>query len=141
MKFKQLNFRFKNDPFKKVYEDLAKLEKTNIDNLVLMLKDKKINHTDTPKSINLKVYDLIGNSSCLFFSNLVYALFRNLKECGRCAAVVKERIQIIENFEEAEIKTEPNEISIMLQTQEGRKSRIRFLILKVRFYSFCSLKL
>jgi hypothetical protein len=78
-----------------------------------MLKDKRISFTDTPQSIDLKIYDLI--------------------ECGRVATVAKERIQIIENDndDEDEGNLASDEITIMLQTQEGRKSRMKFLIKKV----------
>jgi hypothetical protein len=43
-----------------VYEKLASTDNTNIDSLLLMLADRKINFNDTPKSIDLKIYDIIG---------------------------------------------------------------------------------
>jgi hypothetical protein len=36
------------------------MDNTNMENLLLMRKDKKINLTDTPKSIDLKIYEIIG---------------------------------------------------------------------------------
>lgn len=106
--------RFKikqTQPFRIVYERLAKLEETQIECLVLMHNSKKINYNDTPKSLNLKILDII--------------------ECGRVAAVFKESIQIINNDDDEEPDNlEPNELTVILQTQEGRKSRLRFLIRK-----------
>ncbi len=47
-------------------------------------------------------------------------------------AVVKERIQILNNDdEESSENCGENQIALNLQTQEGRKSRIKFLIFKV----------
>lgn len=50
----------KNQNFIKMYEDLAVKHCTQADGIVLMLKDKVINYHDTPASINLKIYDIIG---------------------------------------------------------------------------------
>ncbi len=51
-------------------------------------------------------------------------------DCCRVTKPVQERIRIIENDDELE-NIGDDLITIILQTEEGRKSRIRFLISKV----------
>jgi hypothetical protein len=51
----------KNETFQTILDELAKIEKTNAENLMLMLSDKPINFYDTPLSINLRVTDILGN--------------------------------------------------------------------------------
>lgn len=50
----------KNQSFRIIFENLAKIENTSVENLVLMLKERIINFSDTPASVNLKAYDIIG---------------------------------------------------------------------------------
>lgn len=40
---------------------LSKSEKTELENLALMLNDNKIDYHDTPESINLQAFEIIGN--------------------------------------------------------------------------------
>lgn len=40
------------------------MEETDIENLVLILEDKKIDYKATPHSIDLQVYDIIGLFLC-----------------------------------------------------------------------------
>jgi hypothetical protein len=49
-----------NQPFRVIFERLAEIENAGIENLVLMLKDRIISFTDTPASVNLKAYDILG---------------------------------------------------------------------------------
>lgn len=78
-----------------------------------MLKDKKIGFNETPKSIGLKNYDII--------------------ECGKHAApVIKERIRVVDDKKADSNETvSADEVIVMLQTLEGRKSRVKYIIRKV----------
>ena len=50
----------KNDTFQVILDELAKIEKANAENLLLVLSDKPVNFYDTPLSINLKITDILG---------------------------------------------------------------------------------
>jgi hypothetical protein len=48
------------EKFRKIFEDLALVENTNMENIVLMLRERVISFNDTPFSIDLQVCDIIG---------------------------------------------------------------------------------
>jgi hypothetical protein len=63
-------------------------------------------------------------------------------ECGKVATVVKDRIQIVDNEDdETDENLGENQLVVSLQTTEGRKSRIKFLIFKVLLQLKYELKL
>lgn len=105
-----------NDKFLKVYEMIAVEEETKVENLQLTLKDKLIHLNDTPAGIQLKITDIL--------------------DCVKAATVVvsHERIRIIENdeeFAELEEKSKSSDsVAIMLQMEEGRKTRVKFFVNK-----------
>lgn len=90
-----------------VYEEIAKLDNTEIENLILMHKEKKIEHADTPSSLNI--------------------LFTDFIECTYIKAKVHGRIEVVEKDGE---ETPRNMTSVILQTSDGRKSRVKFNIAK-----------
>ncbi|RNA35654.1 NFATC2-interacting -like [Brachionus plicatilis] len=96
----------KNQSFSVVFENLAKIENTGVENLVLMVKDQIINLSDTPASINLKAYDII--------------------DCGKTATINQEKVKIVEEGECFEHGS--NMVTLILQTDTGRKSRVKFLV-------------
>lgn len=61
----------KNETFLKIYETLAAKHSTSAENIMLMLKDRTISYKDTPSSINLKIYDIIGQFLCQFKSSFI----------------------------------------------------------------------
>ncbi|CAF0863463.1 unnamed protein product [Brachionus calyciflorus] len=95
-----------NQQFRYIFEKLAQIEKTGVENLVLMIKDRIIGFNDTPASINLKAYDIL--------------------DCGKTSTVNQEKVKVVEEGEQIELG--PNMITVNLQTDAGRKSRVKFLI-------------
>ena len=72
----------KNQTFQVVLEQLAKLEKTSAENLVLLLQDRTLKFYDTPLSVNLTVTDILGKHLnkkedlvIFFIHNLVLNVF------------------------------------------------------------------
>ena len=59
-----------------------------------------------------------------------YYVIDNFLDCCKVSKPAQERIKIIENDNEFE-NTNSDFIIITLQTEEGRKSRLKFLIAKV----------
>ncbi len=57
----------------------------------------------------------------------------NQTDCQIVKGKILERIRIIENEKENNLENLPNTIQITLQTQEGRKSRVKFQIARVCF--------
>lgn len=105
------------------------IEKCKIENLVLMLKERIIGFNDTPESINLKIYDIIGKIFMrVIINSLIYFLIRIILDCGKTTSVVQERIRVVENEDDSE--THAGMLMIILQTQDGRKSRVRLLVSK-----------
>jgi len=102
----------KNEQFKKVFEDIAKFENTQMGNIVLMLREKILNFSDTPSTVGLQIGEII--------------------DCGKTAKPVQERIKIVDSSDDEDtlIKGNSNLVVIMLQGEEGRKSRVKFLIAK-----------
>lgn len=98
----------KSEQFLIIFQNLSQTENTRIENLRLMLKDKKISYTDTAASLNLQPYNII--------------------DCEKIKGKIQERIKIVDNEDESE--STPLMIYITLQSQEGRKSRVKFLIAK-----------
>ena len=70
-------FHQQNEPFKVVFEELAKRENTNMENIVLMLKERILKFSDTPESVDLKIFDVLGKSTTLFF--IFFSIFEFLK--------------------------------------------------------------
>ena len=54
------------------------------------------------------------------------------KDCEKIKGKIQERVKIVDNEDESE--STPLMIYITLQSQEGRKSRVKFLIAKVSHY-------
>ncbi len=128
-------FHQQNEPFKVVFEELAKRENTNMENIVLMLKERILKFSDTPESVDLKIFDVLGKSTTLFF--IFFSIFEFLKniwkkDCGRLNTGLQEKIRIIDNEDEFECPS--NSLMVRFQTQDGRKSRLTFLISKVAFF-------
>ena len=108
----------KNDKFQVIFENVARVENTQADQIVLMLKERIIGMSDTPASVQLKVYDII--------------------DCVRNSGAAKtERVQLIDasnesdedEHDEAHLRA-TNRIVVSLQTEEGRKSRLRFAVVR-----------
>ena len=124
------------EPFSTIFEKLSVIENASVHNLFLMLKDKKIQPEDTPESVDLKIYDIIGMIFDFEYTNWNVILIKSFfffyfKDCGKSTSAPVERIKILENDEEP--PSNGSLITIILQTQEGRKSRVKFLITKVIF--------
>jgi len=100
----------RNEGFLVVYEKLAELEKTGIENLILMHGEKRVQYGDTPESLNV--------------------LFTDFIECHYVKGKVEERIEIIESGVDIEGNNK-NMVEVILQTSLGRKSRVRFNIARV----------
>lgn len=101
-----------------------------------MLKDRLINYTDTPSSIGLKIYDIIGIILEISTIGDDRARLISIKyniDCGKVTTKTKqERIKIVNDDEdEPNGYKPPNLIRVIFQTEEGRKSRIKFSIMKV----------
>lgn len=95
-----------NQAFRFIFEKLSELENTGVENLVLMLKDRIINFNDTPASVNLKAYHIL--------------------DYGKTASVIQEKVKVVEDGDES--THGPNMVTVNLQTDAGRKSRLKFLI-------------
>ncbi|XP_011876553.1 PREDICTED: uncharacterized protein CG4449 isoform X2 [Vollenhovia emeryi] len=49
----------RHDSFKKIFEYYANLEKVSVNEILIMKKDKIINHADTPASLKLSIIDIL----------------------------------------------------------------------------------
>jgi len=99
----------RNEEFRVVYERVAELEKTSVGNLVLMHGERRVEHEDTAESLNV--------------------LFTDFIDCHHVKEKVEKRIEVVENgCEEA---TRRNMVAVILQTAQGRKSRVKFNVAKV----------
>lgn len=54
----RLNMR-RHDNFKRIFQHYADLEKVSINEVLIMKKDKIVNHTDTPASLKLSIIDIL----------------------------------------------------------------------------------
>jgi len=97
-----------NNPFSEIFEKLSKTENTDIENLLLTHNSKKIAYTDTALSLKLQNVDVIV--------------------CEYIKSKVRARIEIIDKSEEIEVPLKM--VAVILQTRDGRKSRVKFIIAK-----------
>lgn len=99
-----------NQTFQQILDELAVLEQTSSENLVLMLKDQTLKFYDTPLSVNLKTTDIL-----------------NVKT----TRVAQERIKICcEESDTEEDDKDGKLVKIILQTTEGRKSRVKLQVVR-----------
>ena len=73
---KESSSLFQNEPFKKIFEDLAKIENTQMETLVLMLAEKILQFSDTPASVDLQIGDILGRK----LNEIILNLFISLKK-------------------------------------------------------------
>jgi hypothetical protein len=105
--------------FQPILDALAVLEKTCAQNLVLVLNDQALKFYDTPLSVNLKITDIL-----------------NVKT----TRVAQERIKVCseENNEDEDNNDKGGDdgdgdarlVKIILQTNEGRKSRVKLQVVR-----------
>lgn len=102
----------KNNFFLEIFEKIAELEDNTIENLMLKIRkrDLKINYQDTPLSLNHFSVDVI--------------------DCEYIKGKKQERIQFVENEDEDCDNQLLKTVRVILQTSEGRKSRLKFLVAK-----------
>jgi hypothetical protein len=99
----------RNEEFRVVYERVAELEKTSVGNLVLMHGERRVEQEDTAESLNV--------------------LFTDFIDCHHVKEKVEKRIEVVENG--CEEVTPRNMVAVILQTVQGRKSRVKFNVAKV----------
>jgi hypothetical protein len=87
-------------------------------------------------SVDLQLCDILGEYRLsysklkIIMSNEFVNLFFRQDFC-KISKPVRDRIQIIESDNESEANNDTDLIAITLQGEEGRKSRVKFLISKV----------